>query len=88
MDKIAVIKFATKAATALGTSTIVKSIIKTHVPELGPVSTITVPVASFMIGSMATDVMAKYAEDKVDRYVAFFNRTKTKIEEDKKKETV
>lgn len=89
MDKITVIKFAAKAATSLGTSKIVSSIIKTHVPDLGPVSTITVPVASFMIGSMAADVMAKYAEEKVDRYAAILNSTKTKVEEAKnKQETV
>lgn len=77
MNKLELTKNAASAVVGIGTTTIIKAIIRNNVYTRNAIDIVTIAAATFVIGSMATDATKKYLDAKIDEVVAWYNAIKT-----------
>lgn len=78
MNKLELTKNAASAVVGIGTTTIIKAIIRNNVYTRNAIDIVTIAAATFVIGSMATDATKKYLDAKIDEVVAWYNTIKDK----------
>lgn len=77
MNKITAIKFGARLIVGLGTTTISNSIIRNNVTPSNPLEQISTVVASFVIGSMASEATRAHTEEQIDKFVAAVRKNKS-----------
>jgi hypothetical protein len=73
MTKIEVTKNVVSFVVGIGTSQIVKTVIKNNVQPENLIEKITVTAGAVVLGSMVADASRKYTDDKIDELVAWWN---------------
>lgn len=66
MDTLKIVKLAVRIVVGAGTGSIVNQIIKNNVEVETVIQHVTVPAASFAIGSMVSDLTKDYTDTKID----------------------
>lgn len=72
MTKTDIAKKAATLVVGIGTTHIAHSIIKNNVSTETITTSVTVPIASFVIGSMAVDATSRYTERQIDAVVSWW----------------
>lgn len=81
MNKLNAFKFVTRLIVGAGTTTISKTIISNNVTPSNKIEAISVGVASFVIGSMASEATKSHTDRQIDQIVDAWNRTRTTTED-------
>lgn len=76
MNKITVLKFATRFVVGVGTTTISNSIIRNNVAPANLLQQVSVGLASVVIGSMAADATGAHTDAQIDHVVDAWNNAK------------
>lgn len=78
MNKIAATKLAARIIVGVGTTSITKNIIQNNVQPSSPIESISVAVASFVIGSMASEATKSHTDAQIDSIVEAWNNATSK----------
>jgi hypothetical protein len=83
MNNLDLAKHVASTVVAFGTSTIVGAVIRNNVQPATTFQKVSIPAASFVIGSIASDLTKNYTNEKIDAATAWYRKNIT----DRKSET-
>lgn len=81
MDKIQITKTILHNAAGLGGAIIVGAVIRAHVPTNHIITKVCVGAGAFALGNIVGDACANEIDSTVDKFVAVFTETKTKMDD-------
>jgi hypothetical protein len=74
MNKLATVKLVARFVVGSGTTTVTNSIIRNNVSPSNMIETISVGVASVVIGSMASEATRKHTDAQIDALAELFQK--------------